>query len=32
MQLEQILERFAEGLFLDDRESNIVNSSRNGIK
>jgi len=32
MQLEHVLERFAEGLVVVDRESNIVNSSRNGIK
>jgi hypothetical protein len=32
MQLEQILDRFSEGLVVVDREFNFINSSRNGIK
>ena len=32
MQLDQILDRFSEGLVVVDRESNIKNSSRNGIE
>jgi hypothetical protein len=32
MQLDQILDRFSEGLVVVDRDSNIRNSSRNGIE